>query len=204
MRRQRGATLIELMIGAAIAAVVGLAAAGLYTISQGMHRHGTNQNESVAGVREAVDAIRDDLSMAIPLSGSSQILTAASATSVTFAVPSTNGPVEVTYSLSGNNVVKTSKVLSTNKSTSTVVLKDAKGLKFTYYVASSATTNSGAEADGVTGYNAFWWNTTANPNIPSNTERPKVIAVQVEVQAVKEGYPATYTSIGRIRNRVAS
>ncbi len=109
-----GFTLMELVIGIAVAAVVGLVSAGLFKAGLKTYNYSYRQTSVLAGARRALSG-SGSLPGVIWAAQSASSVTALSGSSLTLAPPSASS---ITYQVSGGNLYQTTSGVRTLQSVS--------------------------------------------------------------------------------------
>jgi len=198
----RGYTLIQVLIGFVITAVVGTAFLALVQITYRWEQTSIGQNSANSSARTVLDTLVDNIRTAqnqqSPGTGfPAGCFVAAGASSLTLYQAyynySDSPPAEVWYtvqfSLNASNVLQQTTVLNGVTTTIPIAL-GVTSLTFTYYVSTGAYTPASSS-----------WTTTANPNSPTSLELPNVGAVQVNTTVTTwDGFARTMTGMVRLMN----
>lgn len=174
--RQRGAVLIDLILGLVMSFLVGAVIMSAMQTSITSRQTVLEQNDSQTDARQPLDIVADHLRNA-QLSGNAAI-SAGNKTSVSYYPEA--GAEPITYSWSSGSLSrtedgKTSKVLS-----------GVTSLSLTYYRVAS--------------YNSPTFVPCINPSAPSALELPVLGAIQIDATVSQDGYTANYSTIVRLRN----
>ncbi|MEP6756084.1 MAG: prepilin-type N-terminal cleavage/methylation domain-containing protein [Chthonomonadales bacterium] len=183
MKRQRGNTLIEMLVSCLCALVVG---AGLLSVLQ-LTGIGVSvvpgQNLADKMARIPMDTLCDNLRNAQVYATTPSCFQAASSNSISL-YTNTTGTYARFYYASDTHALK-----KTLNGVTTTLIPGCTALTFTYYVSNNQYSPGGSS-----------WVTTANPNAPTATELSKVASVGVVATFTTNGYSRTLKSFVRLRN----
>jgi hypothetical protein len=170
-------TLLSLLVGAMLLLFV-----RIHMVSRQL---AMDQHSSELTAWRPMHQLADDLRRAYPYGSGGAVLYAATASSVTIYTNSTGSTAR--YWLDST---QTPPVLNMTTGTTTVMLANGLNtLTFTYYLATGNTVSQGA-----------CWKTTTNPNAPTTTEMPNVVAIGVTITTTVGGTSRTFTTDVRLRN----
>ncbi|GMV89388.1 MAG: hypothetical protein AMXMBFR81_23190 [Chthonomonas sp.] len=184
MKKQRGTTMIELLLAAMISLIIGAVTMVAFTDSVTMRDVATGQNRAFAMARTAVDSLADHLRNAQSNAGDADTaIGAATKTSVTYYGLNEGALHPVTYFLEGTQLKRT------DAEGTKVVLNHVSSLEFSYFKTDD--------------YTAPTWTPTTNPHVPTSAERPKLAAVGIKATVTADGYQRTLRTFVRLRNSPA-
>lgn len=182
MRRQRGALLVDMIVGLLASFLVGAVLMSAMQSTVTARETVNEQNESQTNVRQPIDLVADHLRNAQLTSATpEQVISAASATSVTYHTNAAGA--QVSYFLRGTTLMRTEGDVTVS---ATPVLTGVTSLRFTYYKIAT--------------YNAAGFAPCSSPSAPTSTELPRLSAIQIDATVTQDGYSATYSTLVRLRN----
>lgn len=191
-RRRRGILVIELLIAGFLALLVGSATLMLVQSTYNSRSVLSGQNLTYAGSRQVMDTLADKLRNAqqYQVGGSYRVLSAASGSDITICSDTSGGTTRFWQDTTVSPAALKMTVTSGGTATTSTLLSGVTSLQFTYYMSSGANyaTPSGN------------WTTTANPNAPTDGEKPAVGAIYVTATVGIGGYSRSIASFVRLRN----
>ncbi|HRK21932.1 MAG TPA: prepilin-type N-terminal cleavage/methylation domain-containing protein [Fimbriimonadaceae bacterium] len=181
--RQRGVTLVELMVGIVITLFLGSVFWGIMTISYGVNDNVVGANLVRAEARKAVEILASHLTNAqLNTSTVNGVLNsaihAASASDITYYTDNT-GTDTVRYRYSNGTLLRT------DSGGDTTVATDIQSVSLKYFKA--------------TAYNSAWA-PTKTADAPEAGELPQLAGVEIKIVVTRDGRSADYTSVVRLRN----
>ena len=193
--RNRGVILVELLVTAAIALLIGV---GLLDLMQATYiESDVNQGQSTAdaGARTVMDALADNLRNAQVYKVQTNpdayaVLSAASESSITCYVDSAGSNARYWLDTSSSPYKLMKEQTVNGVATTLTLLSNVQSISLTYYKASSNAYNLAQSG----------WVTTNNLHAPTSSEMPLVGAVKIFVQVTINGYTRQSTSFVRLRN----
>ena len=179
MKRQRGAVLMDMMMGLLISFLVGAVIMSAMQTSVSSRETVIGQNESQTDARQPLDLVADHLRNSQLVS--TKAIVQGTASSVTY-FTDTAGSM-VSYFLDGTTLKRTEGDINATPST---VLSGVTTLRLTYYKIAS--------------YNASGFVACATPTVPTSTELARLAAIQIDATVTKNGFTSNYSSLVRLRN----
>lgn len=197
-RLRRGTTLMETLIASLLSVVVGGTLVVLVQSTLISRTAIAGENTAYAGARKCMDAILDNVRSAQPyqIQASPAVysaIKAASASSITCYTSNTGDTVKFWLDTTTSPAtLKQTRFTSigSGASTTTPILTGVQSLQFTYYTVSGGAYTSAASS----------WTKTANPNAPTDGERPIIGAVGVTITVTINGFTRQLSSFVRMRN----
>jgi len=182
MKHQRGAILVDMVVGLLASFLVGAVLMSAMQSTVTARETVNEQNESQTNVRQPIDIVADHLRNAQLTSASPYVVIKdGTATSVTYYSDSAGG--YVTYALRGTTLERSE---DSTELTGTPVLIGVTSLRFTYYKIAT--------------YNAAGFAPCTSPSAPSSAELPRLAAIQIDATVTQDGFTATYSTLVRLRN----
>src|SRR5688572_22350849 len=162
MKKQRGAILVDMIVGLLLSFLVGAVIMSAMQTSISSRDTVIEQNQSQTDARQPLDLMADHLRNAQLASTSPyQVLSAATASSITYYTDSSRSLVS--YFLDGTTLKRTEGNLLANPS---IVLTGVTSLRFVYYKIAS--------------YNASGFVACTSPTAPTSTELTFLAAIQID------------------------
>ena len=182
MNRQRGAVLVDMIVGLLLSFLVGaMIMSGMQT-SIASRETVIEQNQSQTDARQPLDMMADHLRNAQLASAAPyRVLDAGTATSVTYYTDSARS--SVSYFLSGSTLMRTEGDLTV---AATPVLTGVTSLRFVYYKIAT--------------YNASGFVACTSPSAPTSAELNFLAAIQIDATVTQDGYTSSYSTLVRLRN----
>lgn len=181
--KQRGGSLIELLVALAIMMVVGAGLFQFFVTSHLSHESVRVSNMATTNARQPIDIVADHIRNAQQYTTDNitySVIHSATASSVTYYADEAGATVQ--YALSSGNLVRT------DASGATTVLSNVSSLAFKYFLSSSGTTyyfTSLAEGDPAT-FNL--------------TQRSRITVIEISGAVTVDGYPRSFKTQIRLRN----
>ena len=184
-RFHRGDAMLQLVFSAFLSLFVGSMLLMFVRIHMTSRQLAMDQHSAELTAWRPMHRLSDNLRKAQPYGAGNQTLAAATGTSLTLYDDSLGNTSR--YWL---DTTSQPYVLNRTRGTQTLALATGlQGLTFTYYLATGKTVAQGA-----------CWATTANPNAPTVTEIPNIVAVGVTITVNITGGTRDMTTTIRLRN----
>jgi hypothetical protein len=182
MNRQRGAVLIDMIMGLLLSFLVGAVIMSAMQTSIASRDTVIEQNESQTSARQPLDLMADHVRNAQLASAAPyRVLDAGTATSLTYYTDSSRS--SVSYFLDGTTLKRTEGDLTVSPTT---VLTGVTSLRFVYYKIAT--------------YNASGFIPCTSPSAPTSAELNFLAAIQIDATVTQDGYTSSYSTLVRLRN----
>ena len=187
--RRRGISLLETLISALAALLIGAAILMLFQATIVSSQTSTGQTAAYADARRALNVLSDRIRNAQMVSGTGAF-SAASTSSITCYTDST-GANTAQYWLDTSTTpgsLKQTIKIGASSAVTTILHNNVQSLTFTYYVGNGSNFTSST------------WAKTANPNAPTAAELPTLGAIQLDVNSNDSGRTRPIQTLIRLRN----
>ena len=182
MKKQRGAILVDMMMGLMLSFLVGAVIMSAMQTSIASRDTVIEQNQSQTDARQPLDLMADHLRNAQLASTSPyRVLSVGTATSITYYTDAARS--EVSYYLNGTTLMRTEGALNAS---ATPVLTGVTSLRFVYYKIAT--------------YNASGFIPCTSPSAPTSAELNFLAAIQIDATVTQDGYTSSYSTLVRLRN----
>ena len=185
LRVHRGAAMLQLLLSSLMSLLVGTMLLMFVRIHMVSRQLAMDQHSSELTAWRPMHRIADNLRKAYAYGSSGEVFSAATATSFTIYDDSAG-----TTSRYWLDATQTPPVLNRTRGTQTQMLANGlQSLTFKYYLATGMPLSQGS-----------CWTTTANPNAPTASEMPNIVAVGITITTTVGGGTRTMTTAVRLRN----
>ncbi len=185
LRVRRGSAMLQLLTSSAMSLLVGAMLLMFVRIHMVSQQLAMDQHSSELTAWRPMHRLADNVRKAYAYGPSGEMFSAATASSLTVYDDSTGATSR--YWL---DATQTPPVLNRTRGAQTLMLANGlQTLTFKYYVATGLPLSQGA-----------CWMTTANPNAPTATEMPKIVAVGITITTTLGSGTRTMTTAVRLRN----
>jgi hypothetical protein len=182
MKKQRGAVLVDMIIGLMLSFLVGAVIMSAMQTSIASRETVIEQNQSQTDARQPLDLMADHLRNAqLASTAPYRVLDAGTATSVTYYTDSARA--SVSYFLQGTTLMRTEGDVTADP---TPVLTGVTSLRFVYYKIAT--------------YNASGFIPCTSPSAPTSAELNFLAAIQIDATVTQDGYTSSYSTLVRLRN----
>lgn len=187
-----GMILIETLCALLIGLLTGAALLSLMQLTMSVRT--TTMGPSIADTeaRRQVDTISDKIRNAQSMTVGSvkQVFTAATSSSLTVYSDTAGSTLQLWLDTSVSPAALKQTTVISGVTTTTVVLSGVTALQYTYYEQPSSSYSAASAT----------WTTTANPNVPTSAEWPKIGSVRISLTVSQSGYTRQLYSMVRLRN----